>query len=66
MRWHRPVHADVQQHHKWDTDNTTVKVVNDATVYWVVAYSGDANNTGATSDCVESIAIDITKDEPVP
>ena len=50
----------------YNTDNTTVKVVNDATVYWVVAYSGDANNTGATSDCVESIAIDITKDEPVP
>jgi hypothetical protein len=50
----------------YDTDNTATKVTSDTVVYWVVEYSGDTNNTGATSDCVESIAIDITTDEPIP
>lgn len=50
----------------YETTNTsTYKVTSDKTVYWKVVYSGDANNTGATSNCVEQIDVTLTPD-PVP
>jgi hypothetical protein len=49
----------------YDTDNTDTKVSSDSTVYWKVVYSGDANNAGATSNCVEKIELTFTPD-PIP
>jgi hypothetical protein len=49
----------------YDTDNTTIKVTSTSSVWWKVVYSGDANNLGATSDCVERIDVTLTPD-PIP
>jgi len=45
----------------FDTTNSTVFVTQDETINWVVDYSGDANNAGATSPCGnEQIVMDFT------
>lgn len=45
------------------TNNTTVSVSTDQTVYWKVTYAtGDSAHTGRQSNCVESILFDITGD----
>jgi hypothetical protein len=50
----------------YPTTNNTYAVTDDSvTVYWKVVYSGDANNNGATSNCVEKIDVTFTPD-PVP
>jgi hypothetical protein len=48
-----------------ETSNTSVRVSDDATVYWRVIYSGDAQHGGRLSDCVENTALDFT-DDPGP
>jgi hypothetical protein len=43
------------------TNNTSVRVMADATLSWIVAYSGDAKNEAATSACSdEQIVMDFT------
>ncbi|HEU4425823.1 MAG TPA: hypothetical protein VFR67_25070 [Pilimelia sp.] len=43
------------------THNTTVKVSTDATISWIVEYSGDAKNESATSACTdEQVVLDFT------
>ncbi|GLH96062.1 hypothetical protein Pa4123_13350 [Phytohabitans aurantiacus] len=43
------------------TSNTTFKVTADATISWVVEYSGDANNEAASSGCTqEQVVMDFT------
>ena len=45
----------------FSTSNTSVRVTADATLSWVVAYSGDAKNEAATSACSdEQIVMDFT------
>lgn len=44
------------------TSNTSVKVTTDATVVWLVEYSGDTNHFGRVSKCIESINGDLTGD----
>jgi hypothetical protein len=44
------------------TSNTSAKVSADATVYWRVIYSGDAQHEGRISNCVENTAVDFTND----
>lgn len=45
------------------TNNTTVSVNSDQTVYWKVTYAtGDTAHTGRQSNCVESIVFDFTGD----
>jgi hypothetical protein len=48
-----------------ETSNTSVRVSDDATVYWRVVYSGDAQHLGRLSACVENTAVDFT-DDPGP
>ena len=51
----------------YDTDNTSIKVSTNSTVYWTVVYSGDANNVAQTSDCAETIGLTFTSDTvPAP
>jgi hypothetical protein len=47
------------------TSNKSVEVSADATVYWRVIYSGDAQHDGRISDCVENTVVDFT-DDPGP
>jgi hypothetical protein len=45
----------------FNTSNTSVRVTADATLSWIVSYSGDANNEAATSACTdEQIVMDFT------
>jgi len=47
-----------------ETDNTTVAVTSDATVYWHVTYtSNDGGQIGSESDCVENTAVNFTGDD---
>lgn len=48
----------------YDTTNTSTVVDFDTTVFWVVEYSGDANNSPAASDCVEQIDLTFVTDPP--
>jgi hypothetical protein len=47
----------------YSTANTTaVSVTADTVFYWKVVFSGDTNNAANSSNCVESVDIDITGD----
>jgi Bacterial Ig-like domain (group 3) len=43
---------DVNANGTFESNNTTVLVTADTVVSWIVTYSGDANNEGATSGCL--------------
>jgi hypothetical protein len=43
--------VDVSGNGTYSTTNTTFKASTEGTWRWLVAYSGDANNDGSTSDC---------------
>ena len=52
---------DVNANGTFESSNTTVLVTADTVVSWIVTYSGDANNEGATSGCTDEQAdIDFT------
>lgn len=45
----------------YKSDNTSILVTSDTVVSWIVTYTGDANNAGATSGCLaEQADIDFT------
>jgi Bacterial Ig-like domain (group 3) len=52
---------NVNNNGTFESNNTTVLVTADTVVSWIVTYSGDANNEGATSGCTaEQADIDFT------
>ena len=55
--WNSPVNANGT----FNSANTAIRVTADTVVSWIVTYSGDSNNAGATSGCAaEQADIDFT------